>query len=378
MKKISFETKESIINRYFNGESVAELTEATGVARSTIYGWLKASQSESENKPVNKKTVNDLERKIIRLSTIIEIMQKVFDVENIPTQIRLEELERLYGEYNVHNLCDALMVPRGTFYNHIKRNKRDNAWYAKRRESLREEIQKIYYDKHQIYGSPKIAATLRSRGIKITEGMVRQLMQDMGLISIREGAKDYYDKEKSKNKNYLNQKFNTTRPNEVWVSDITCFRYNEKYYYICVIIDLYARKVVGYKIGGKNSTQLTKSTFKLAYESRHPDENLIFHTDNGSNYTSKSFRDYLKKLRVTQSFSRPHIPYDNSVMESFFSNMKREELYRTKYRSEKEFRTAVKNYIQFYNEERPHSKNKYKTPSQKEAEYFSKQAENGD
>ena len=378
MKKISIETKTDIINRYFNGESVTELTEATGIARSTIYGWLKASQSESENKPVNKKTVNDLERKIIRLLTLIEILQKVFDVENIPTQIRLEELERLYGEYNVHNLCDALMIPRGTFYNHIKRNKRDNAWYAKRRESLREEIQKIYYDKHQIYGSPKIAATLRSRGIKVTEGMVRQLMQDMGLISIREGAKDYYDKEKSKNKNYLNQKFNTTRPNEVWVSDITCFRYNEKYYYICVIIDLYARKVVGYKIGGKNSTQLTKSTFKLAYESRHPDENLIFHTDNGSNYTSKSFRDYLKKLRVTQSFSRPHIPYDNSVMESFFSNMKREELYRTKYRSEKEFRTAVKNYIQFYNEERPHSKNKYKTPSQKEAEYFSKQAENGD
>ena len=86
----------------------------------------------------------------------------------------------------------------------------------------------------------------------------------------------------------------------------------------------------------------------------------------------------MPKKKFTQSFSRPHIPYDNSVMESFFSNMKREELYRTKYRSEKEFRTAVKNYIQFYNEERPHSKNKYKTPSQKEAEYFSKYAENGD
>ena len=98
MKRISIETKESIINRYNNGESVAELTEATGVARSTIYGWLKASQSESENKPVNKKTVNDLERKLIRLSTLIEILQKVFDVENIPTQLRLEELEKLYGE----------------------------------------------------------------------------------------------------------------------------------------------------------------------------------------------------------------------------------------------------------------------------------------
>ena len=375
MKQISIETKTSIINRFNNGESVSELTEATGVARSTIYGWIKAAQSDSENKLVNRKTVNDLESKVIRLSTLIEILQKVFDVENIPTRIRLEELEKLYGDYNVHNLCDALMVPRGTFYNHIKRNKRDNSWYAQRRENLREQIQEIYDDNRQVFGSPKVTAVLKSRGVSVSEEMVRRLMQDMGLISIRESAKDYYDKEKRKHKNHLNRQFHTTRPNEVWVSDITCFRYNEKYYYICVVIDLYARKVIGYKIGGKNSTQLTKSTFKLTYESRQPDENLIFHTDNGSNYTSKSFCEYLKKLRVTHSFSRPHIPYDNSVMESFFSNMKREELYRTKYRSEKEFRTAVKDYIQFYNEKRPHSKNNYKTPSQKEAEYFSKQAE---
>ena len=377
MKHISSETKTNIINRYYNGESIAELIETTGIARSTIYGWLKADR-ESAKKPVTKKTVNDLNRAVIRLSTLIEILQKVFDVENIPTRIRLEELERLYGEYNIHNLCDALMVPRGTFYNHLKRNKRDNSWYAQRREVLREQIQEIYDDNRQVFGSPKITAVLKSRGVRVSEGMVRQLMQDMGLISIRESAKEYYDKEKRLHRNYLNQQFHTTRPNEIWVSDITFFRYNEKNYYICAIIDLYARRVIGYKIGSKNSTQLTKSTFKLAYESRRPDTNLIFHTDNGSNYTSKSFRDYLKKLGVTQSFSRPHIPYDNSVMESFFANMKREELYRAKYRSEKEFKNGVQNYIQFYNEERPHSKNKYKTPSQKEAEYFSKQAENAE
>ena len=344
MKHISSETKTNIINRYYNGESIAELIETTGIARSTIYGWLKADR-ESAKKPVTKKTVNDLNRAIIRLSTQIEILQKVFDVENIPTRIRMGELERLYGEYNIHNLCDALMVPRGTFYNHLKRNKRDNSWYAQRREVLREQIQEIYDDNRQVFGSPKITAVLKSRGVRVSEGMVRQLMQDMGLISIRESAKEYYDKEKRLHKNYLNQQFRTTRPNEVWVSDITCFRYNEKKFFICVIIDLYARKVVGLKIGSKNSTQLTKSTFKLTYESRRPDENLIFHTDNGSNYTSKTFRDYLKKLGVTQSFSRPHIPYDNSVMESFFANMKREELYRAKYRSEKEFRKAVKEYM---------------------------------
>lgn len=290
----------------------------------------------------------------------------------MPTQIRLQMLEELYGEYNVHTLCDALKVPRGTLYNHMLRNKRDNTWYAKRREELRVIIETVYHENHQIFGAKKIAAVLRERGVKVSEKTVRELMADMGLISIRERAKDYYDKEKQRHKNYLNQQFHTTKPNEIWVGDITYFKYNQKEYYICVIIDLFARKVVSYKIGLKNSTQLTKATFKAAYESRLPDRSLIFHSDNGSNYRSKAFVEYLKKLKVTQSFSRPHVPYDNSVMESFFSNMKREELYRTKYRSEKELRTAVDAYIKFYNGERPHSKNQYKTPDRKEAEYYSK------
>ena len=81
---------------------------------------------------------------------------------------------------------------------------------------------------------------------------------------------------------------------------------------------------------------------------------------------------HLEKLGVTQSFSRPYLPYDNSVVESFFSSLKREELYRTKYRSENEFRTAVGNYITFYNAKRPHSKNQYKTPDEAELEYYKK------
>lgn len=121
--------------------------------------------------------------------------------------------------------------------------------------------------------------------------------------------------------------------------------------------------VVGYRIAYKNSTQLLKSTFKIAYENRTPAANLIFHTDRGANYRSKSFNDYLKSL---------YVPYDNSVMVSFFSSMKREELYRTKYRSEKEFRSAVDDCIVFYNERIPHRKNLYKTPLQKEQDFYDK------
>ncbi len=139
-------------------------------------------------------------------------------------------------------------------------------------------------------------------------------------------------------------------------------------------MDLYARLVIGYKIGKKNSTQLVKSTFQQAYSNRQPHTDLIFHTDRGFNYTSKTMADYLKSLNITHSFSRPYVPYDNSVMESFFSSMKREELYRTKYKSEKEFRQAVDKYILFYNTKRPHKKLQYKTPEQKEHEYALKQA----
>ena len=376
MKRISEEEKQNIINSYKSGESVASISMRTEIPRSTIYGWIKAEQPKSNELPVNKTTINNLERTGEKQKAMVEVLQKAFDVESIPIQIRLSMLEELYSDYNVHVLCDALKVPRGTFYNHIKRNKRDNTWYAKRREELREQIEVIYHESRQIYGAKKIAAVLRERGIKTSEVMVRELMTDMGLISIREDAKDYYDKEKQKHKNYLNQQFHASRPNEVWVSDVTFFRYNEKSFYICVIIDLFARKVVAYRISYNNSTQLTKSTFKSAYESRQPIQPLLFHTDNGSNYKSRSFMTYLKGLGVTQSFSRPHVPYDNSVMESFFSNMKREELYRTKYRSEKELRAAVDAYIKFYNGERPHSKNQYKTPDRKEAEYYSKQAKN--
>lgn len=132
--------------------------------------------------------------------------------------------------------------------------------------------------------------------------------------------------------------------------------------------------LVGHRVGKSNSAQLIKSTFKAAYLNRTPNESLVFHTDRGSNYRSKTFCNYLESLKVTRSYSRAYIPYDNSVMETFFSSLKREELYRTKYHSKNEFKAAVDSYMKFYNEKRPHAKDAYKTPVQKETEYYSKHA----
>lgn len=361
---------------YANGQSIATLSQDIGIPRSTIYTWIKREQQKAkqEKEKLPLKAYRLLEQKIGRLESIIEILKSLYNPSNLPIEEKVNLIENLQKKYSLRMICDALDFNRGTYY---YRAARDNqTQYDRRREELKVLIQQIYDDNRQIFGAEKIAAILKDMGEPTTVPTVRELMQELGLLSVRLTAKTLYDREHKKPpKNLLNQQFNVESPNEVWVSDITQFRFNDKTFYVCAIIDLYARYVVAYRVGLRNSTQLTKATFKAAYESRKPAEELLFHTDRGANYRSKSFCAYLKSLNVTQSFSRIHNPFDNSVMESFFSSFKREELYRTKYRSEYEFRTAIDTYIDFYNNQRPHKKNKHRTPYQKEVDYYNNSQE---
>ncbi|MBQ2736285.1 MAG: IS3 family transposase [Clostridia bacterium] len=365
------EVKSQIIRRYKSKESIISISNEIGIPRSTIYRWIKDYTVKNSIPQIAKsKEIKELERKVEKQQTMLTIIHKLGISINAPLKEKLNAMAPLYGKYNVHWLCEAMQVDRGTFYNHIFRNKKDNTWNSKRREILREEILKIYEENRQIFGAGKITAILKQKGYRASEETVSFFMHDMGLQSIRHRAKAIYEKE-VKSKNKVNQQFQTSRPNEVWVSDVTYFRTQYNSYYVCVILDLYSRKVISYRIALNNSTQLVKSTFKDAYESRQPKEAIIFHSDRGGNYRSKTFCNYLKSLKVPQSFSRAYTPYDNSVVESFFSSLKREELYRTKYRSDKEFKKAVADYMIFYNTQRPHSNNNYRTPDAKEAEYYS-------
>lgn len=130
-------------------------------------------------------------------------------------------------------------------------------WYANRREKLRIKIQQIYDESKQIFGAGKITAVMEKEGYKGSQEMVRELMQDMGLLSIRQDAKKVYDKERRSLKNHLNQ-FEVQQPNEAWVSDFSYFLCKDIKYYICAIIDLYAMRIVGYRVGKRNSTPTCK------------------------------------------------------------------------------------------------------------------------
>lgn len=374
-KHYTEEEKNAVLSRYAaGGEEVKAMLKEYGIPKSTFNQWLR--EYDIRNGCTGKydftpRNFRNILRRNDHLEDLLAILNDSYCSPNAPLRERLDEAEKLYKNYNIHLVCEALNIARGTFYNHIKRNKRENAWYFVRREELKKEILDIYHDTSEVYGARKMAAALRQKNITVSVHLVRELMAEMGLINIRVYSNYLYNKEFGKYKNFLNQNFESDAPNQIWVSDVTLFKYKENSYYICVIIDLFSRKVISCCVGRNNTTYLIKRTFREAYNDCLPGDGLIFHSDRGSNYKAESFRKLLASKNVTQSFSRAHVPYDNAVMENFFGSLKKEELYRWRYRSERELKERIKEYVDFYNNTRLHEKLQYRTPNQVEEEYFS-------
>lgn len=369
------EEKMSMIRRLDGGDSIKDICDKYGVSRSTLYRWTydcDNSIPDSENiQGPSVKDYNMLQHRIEKLENIIAILKTVNCTIHSPLKEKLSELELLYSQYDVHTLCEALDVSRGTFYNHIFRNKRGDAWFEKRREKYRVLIRDVFNEYRQVLGAEKIRTILIQRGHRVSTRFVADVMREIGLTCVRSTAKQEYLKlqEPEKKKNVLQQQFSASRPNEIWVSDVTCFKLNNHYYYVCVILDLFSRKIISYKISKKNSTQLITFTFKNAWELRSPEPGLLFHSDRGAQYTSHRFQQILHEHAVVQSFSNSGRPHDNAVAESFFASFKKEELYRRDYASEPEFRRGIDSYIEFYNTRRPHRTLKNRTPCQVEEEY---------
>lgn len=298
--------KTTIITEYKKGKPIQELCAECRVCRRTIYRWAKIYCSA---------------------------------VPDVKCTFTMRNMTRFYN------------VSRGTFYNHIFRNKRGNTGLEKRREEYRVLIREAFDEYRQVLGAEKIRTILVQRGYLVSTEYVARLMKKMGLASIRSTAKLDYIKLNApeKKRNILHRQFQADRPNQIWVSDVTCFELGERYLYTCVILDLFSRKIVAYNASKKNSTQLIASTFKIAWEQRSPNAGLIFYSDRGAQYTSHRFRQLLHERSVEQSFSNSGKPHDNAVTESFFATPKKEDLYRKDYTSEAAFKRGLASYIEFYN-----------------------------
>ena len=235
-----------------------------------------------------------------------------------------------------------------------------------KKEELKQRILTIYFDSKQRYGSPRITAELNNLGFKISRITVSKYMRELGIRS--KLSKKFKITTDSKHnylvvENILDRDFESTKPAQKWVSDLTYIRTIEGFLYLTIVLDLYDRKVIGWSLYDEMSTEKTSlSAWKVALANRKIEKGLIFHSDRGVQYANNKFANMLESHHVIRSMSRKGNCWDNAVAESFFKTLKTELIYGNKLINKQQMELEIFQYIEiFYNKKRRHSALNYKT-----------------
>jgi len=212
--------------------------------------------------------------------------------------------------------------------------------------------------------------------MKLTRYRASKLMKQMGLISRQIKSHKYKRCEKAHkiHDNVLDRNFSPTAPNQVWTGDVTYIRIKGGWCYLAIVMDLYARRIVGFALSDSPNTQLTTSALKMAYHIRLKPKGVLFHSDQGSHYTSDGYSKCIAGCNgMTHSMSRRGNCWDNAPTERFFRSFKTEWMSKNGYEDIDEAKQAVSAYIwDYYQSVRPHRFNDNLTPLAKERLYFNK------
>ena len=269
--------------------------------------------------------------------------------------------------FRVRVMCAVLGVSASGFYGWANRP-------VSRREQenrrLLNRIQSIHADSGENYGSIKTWKTLKHEGESCGRHRVARLRRINGIIAKR--MRRFLAAYAARNSapaapNLLAQDFTAEAPNRIWVGDITFIPTRKGWLYLAVVLDLYSRRVIGWSMSHRINQPLTIDALTMAIRQRNPEPGLIYHSDQGIQYSGTMYQTILKTYDMIASMSRKGNCYDNAVAESFFSNLKNELVYHCDYHDRDEARAAIFKYIEvFYNRKRLHETLNYLSPEQYE------------
>ena len=277
-------------------------------------------------------------------------------------------IDRLSVQFSIVEICDCLNISRSGYYSYQLRNK-----YPGKREianrKLTVKISDLYVEHKRRYGSPKITQCLRKDGENINHKRVERLMRLQGLYARRKKR----FKSTTTNSRHINPIAPNLLPeyreklsgiNQIWVSDITYIPTRQGFLYLSAIMDLFSRKLIGWRCEDHLKSSLIIDAFKMALNRRIPSDDLLLHSDRGIQYASNESRSFLQKHNIQPSMSRKGNCYDNAAMESFFSLLKTEVLpERGVFISKDIAKSELFEYIEcYYNRKRIHSSIDYNSP----------------
>jgi putative transposase len=266
-------------------------------------------------------------------------------------------------EFGIWAMCRVLRVHFSGFYAWLKEPLSPRAQEDARQTEL---IRQAWADSGKVYGYRKLTDDLRDQGESISENRVARLASLAGVaaqVGYRRRPGRYGGKPAIVTENRLEQQFQTSAPDQVWVTDITYIKTHEGWLYLCVVIDLFSRRVVGWSAQSRMTTDLALQALLMAVWRRKPDGKIMVHSDQGSQFTSREWQTFLCQHDLEPSMSRRGNCHDNAVAESFFQLLKRERIRRRIYPTRDDARRDVFEYIEmFYNPKRKHTNNGMLSP----------------
>jgi putative transposase len=259
-------------------------------------------------------------------------------------------------QYPIRLLCQALEVSESGYY---AGKHREVSQHCREDARLSAEIQQIFLEHRQVYGSPRIHAVLQARGIGCSRKRVVRLMQQLGLSAQPKRSRKPTTQSDPRARfapNHLNRQFTAEEPNTKWLTDTKAIETAEGWLYLAVILDVFSRMLVGWAMAATEDGQLVELALRMALAQRHPQAGLLHHSDRGSEFTSDRYQAALLEVGIQVSMSRTGTGYDNAAMESFFASLTKECTDRVRFQTRQEARSAIFEYLEcFYNPVRLHS-----------------------
>lgn len=218
----------------------------------------------------------------------------------------------------------------------------------------------LFKASRQSLGSRELAKKLREEGFAVGRYRVRTLMRKLKLKVTQRVAYQVTTKRKHSDSvaaNLLNQNFNPVGRNQVWAGDITYLKTGEGWMYLAIVMDLYSRRIIGWAINKRMTTELVERALARAVKLRRPPYGVVFHSDRGSQYTSKRFQSFLRKKALRSSMGDVGACWDNAVVERFFGSLKHDWLLKVRHPTRVDMQNDVAAYMKYYNVDRLHSAN---------------------
>jgi putative transposase len=269
-------------------------------------------------------------------------------------------------DFSILALCSNLEVSPSGYYDWQKRCATPGA-RAMANKGLAKQIEAIHVQSRQTYGSPRIVEELRKQGCRHGRNRIARLMRQARLCGRQKGRYRVQTTDSNHDQpiapNRLAEVPKATAPNQQWVADITYIQTQEGWLYLAAILDVYSRKIVGWAMSERIDTALVLKALAMALLHRNPPIHLLLHSDRGVQYASAEYRHALAQAGLVASMSRKANCYDNATMESFWSTLKLELVYRRDFDTRTRARSQIFDYIEcFYNRQRAHSALGYHSP----------------